>query len=305
VQQNLLTLWDLKRFEIDNIIQRALSLKKDRNQLLSYQPLIGKNIALLFEKASTRTRISFEAAMNQLGGSVIYLNTKDTQLSRNESVKDTARVLSGYVDAIIIRTYSQTLIEEMARWSTVPVINALTDMYHPCQILSDVMTIVEQSGSYNSLKIAWVGDGNNVAHSWINIAAVLGLQLTLACPENYMPSSEILQKAMKDGLGNISTTTDPIEAVTNADVINTDVWASMGQEAEMAARKQIFQPYQINQALLDHAKKNVIIMHCLPAHRGEEITDDVLEGIKSVVWRQAENKMYLHKALLEKLLLQN
>ncbi|ETR70983.1 MAG: Ornithine carbamoyltransferase [Candidatus Magnetoglobus multicellularis str. Araruama] len=267
MQQNLLTLWDLKRFEIDNIIQRALSLKKDRNQLLSYQPLIGKNIALLFEKASTRTRISFEAAMNQLGGSVIYLNTKDTQLSRNESVKDTARVLSGYLDAIIIRTYSQTLIEEMARWSTVPVINALTDMYHPCQILSDVMTIVEQSGSYNSLKIAWVGDGNNVAHSWINIAAVLGLQLTLACPENYMPSSEILQKAMKDGLGNISTTTDPIEAVTNADVINTDVWASMGQEAEMAARKQIFQPYQINQALLDHAKKMLSL--CIVCQRIE------------------------------------
>jgi len=302
LKQNILNLWDLKRLDIDEIIQNALSLKKDRNKYVKHQPLIGKTIGLLFEKASTRTRISFETAMNQLGGSVIYLNPKDTQISRNEPIKDTARVLSAYIDAIVIRTYSQEYIEEMAKWSSIPVINALTDMYHPCQILSDVMTIVEEFKTYENLNIAWIGDGNNVAQSWINIAAILGLNLTLACPENYMPSPEVLKKAHEKGTGKIKITTDPVEAVNNADVINTDVWASMGQESELEARKQIFEPYQVNHSLIKHAKESLIIMHCLPAHRGEEITDDVLEGQKSVIWKQAENKMYLHKALLEKML---
>jgi len=302
LKQNILTLWDLKRTDIDEIIQHALSLKINRIKYSGHQPLTGKTIGLLFEKASTRTRISFETAMNQLGGSVIYLNPNDTQISRNEPIKDTARVLSAYLDAIVIRTYSQQLIEEMASWSRIPVINALTDMYHPCQILSDVLTIVEKRNTYADLNIAWVGDGNNVAHSWINIAAILGLNLTLACPKDYMPSSEIIQNAQKNGIGRIKLTTDPIEAVTGADVINTDVWASMGQESELAERKQIFQPYQVNQSLVNHAKDQVIVMHCLPAHRGEEITEDVLEGQHSVVWKQAENKMYVHKAILEKML---
>jgi len=302
LKQNILTLWDLKRSDIENIIQNALSLKKNRNKYVGYQPLIGKTIGLLFEKASTRTRISFETAMNQLGGSVIYLNPKDTQISRNEPIKDTARVLSGYLDAIVIRTYSQAFIEEMAQWSRIPVINALTDMYHPCQILSDVMTIVEKFNTYSDLNIAWIGDGNNVAHSWINIASILGLNLTLACPKDYMPSANVIKRAQDNGIGRIKLTTDPIEAVTHADVINTDVWASMGQESELEDRKQIFKPYQVNHSLVNHAKNHVIIMHCLPAHRGEEITDDVLEGENSVVWKQAENKMYLHKALLDELL---
>jgi len=302
LKQNILSLWDLERFDIDHIIQRALSLKKDRIKYLKHQPLIGKTIGLLFEKASTRTRISFETAMNQLGGSVIYLNPKDTQISRNEPIKDTARVLSGYLNAIVIRTFSQEYIEEMASWSHIPVINALTDMYHPCQILSDVMTIVETLNTYENLNIAWIGDGNNVAHSWINIAAILGLNLTLACPKGYMPSPDVIKKAQEKGIGKIHVTTNPIEAATNADVINTDVWASMGQEAELEERKQIFQPYQVNPSLVSHAKEQVVVMHCLPAHRGEEITNDVLEGKHSVVWKQAENKMYLHKALLEKML---
>ena len=302
LKQNILNLWDLKRTDIEHIIQYALTLKKDRNKFVGHQPLIGKTIGLLFEKASTRTRISFETAMNQLGGSVIYLNPKDTQISRNEPIKDTSRVLSGYLDAIVIRTYAQQFIEEMAKWSQIPVINALTDMYHPCQILSDVMTIVEQFSTFSDLNIAWIGDGNNVAHSWINIAAILGLNLTLACPKDFMPSPDVLKKAQEKGMGKIKITTDPEEAATSADVINTDVWASMGQESELEERKQIFQPYQVNQDLIRHAKDQVIILHCLPAHRGEEITDDVLEGNNSVVWKQAENKMYLHKALLEKLL---
>jgi len=302
LKQNILNLWDLTRYDIEDIIQSALSLKKDRKKFVGHQPLIGKTIGLLFEKASTRTRISFETAMNQLGGSVIYLNPSDTQISRNEPIKDTARVLSGYLDAIVIRTYSQEIIEEMARWSNIPVINALTDMYHPCQILSDVMTIMEKLNSCVDLNIAWVGDGNNVAHSWINIAAILGLNLTLACPKDYMPSPKVIKKAQEKGTGTIKITTDPIEAVTNADVINTDVWASMGQESELDVRKQIFQPYQVNHSLLNHASDQVIIMHCLPAHRGEEITDEILEGHHSVVWKQAENKMYLHKALLEKVI---
>jgi ornithine carbamoyltransferase len=302
LKQNIRTLWDLKRIEIDEIIQNALSLKTNRNKYTGHQPLLGRTIGLLFEKASTRTRISFETAMNQLGGSVIYLNPNDTQISRNEPIKDTARVLSGYLDAIVIRTYSQQLLEEMASWSRIPVINALTDTYHPCQILSDMMTIVEKLNTYADLKIAWIGDGNNMAHSWINIAAILGLNLTLACPKDYMPSSEIIQNAMENGTGKIKLTTDPVEAATDADVINTDVWASMGQESEMAERKQIFEPYQVNQSLVNHAKDKVLIMHCLPAHRGEEISEDVLEGQNSVVWKQAENKMYVHKAILEKLL---
>jgi len=302
LKQNILNLWDLKRFDIDEIIQKALSLKKDRNKYVGYHPLVGKTIGLLFEKASTRTRISFETAMNQLGGSVIYLNPKDTQISRNEPIKDTARVLSGYLDAIVVRTYSQSFIEEMARWSNIPVINALTDMYHPCQILSDVMTIIEKLNTYDNLKIAWIGDGNNVAHSWINIAAILGLNLTVACPKDYMPSPEVIKKAREKGPGKITITTDPIEAAKDADVINTDVWASMGQESELEERKKIFQPYQVNQSLVNHAKDQVIIMHCLPAHRGEEITENVLEGQNSVVWKQAENKMYLHKAILDKML---
>jgi len=302
LKHNILNLWDLKRADIEDIIQNALSLKKDKSKYAGHYPLTGKTIGLLFEKASTRTRISFETAMNQLGGSVIYLNPKDTQISRNEPIKDTSRVLSGYLDAIIIRTYSQELIEEMAKWSRIPVINALTDMYHPCQILSDVMTIVEKLDTYDDLNIAWIGDGNNVAHSWINIAAILGLNLTLACPKDYMPSPDVIKTAQEKGTGNITITTDPIKAATDADVINTDVWASMGQESEQEERKQVFQPYQVNQALLRHAKDQVIILHCLPAHRGEEITDDVLEGKHSVVWKQAENKMYLHKALLKKIL---
>jgi ornithine carbamoyltransferase len=302
VKKNIRTLWDLTKSDCNQLIERALTFKRDRTSFSTYRPLSGQSMGLLFEKASTRTRISFETAMNQLGGSSIYLNPKDTQLSRNEPIKDTARVLSGYLDILVVRTYAQRIIEEMADWADIPVINALTDSYHPCQILSDVMTVVEKLGSYKGLKFAWIGDGNNVAHSWINIAGILGLNLVLACPDNYMPYDEIIQKARQEGIGSIELTTDPVEAASDADVINTDVWASMGQETESEERKKVFKPYQVNASLVSHAKNHVAIMHCLPAHRDEEITDDVLESSNSLVWPQAENKLFMHKAILEALL---
>ena len=300
MKKHILTLWDLDEVQANTIIKLALIYKRSKDEPVNDEDILyTKSIGLLFEKASTRTRIAFEVAINMLGGSAIYLNPKDTQISRNEPIKDTARILSAYLDAIIVRTYSQQMIEEMAKYSSVPVINALTDMYHPCQVLSDLMTIVEKFNTYKDLKIAWIGDGNNVANSWIAAAANFGFNLTLACPKNYMPTPEIIQKAQDSDKGNIYLTTDPIEAATDADIINTDVWASMGQESEADERKQIFQDYQVNASLVAHAKETVSIMHCLPAHRGEEITEDVLEGPKSNVWNQAENKMYLHKALLE------
>ena len=302
MKKDILHLWDLNKDDCNQLIKRSLKFKKNKDSLMTYRPLIGKTMGLLFEKASTRTRISFETAMNQLGGATIYLNPKDTQISRNEPIKDTARVLSGYLDIIVVRTYSQKIIEEMAEWASIPVINALTDSYHPCQILSDVMTVVEKFGTYEGLKVAWLGDGNNVAHSWINISAILGINLTLACPENYMPDPEIVRRAKQDGSGSINLTNDPKQAVKEADVINTDVWASMGQESQIEERKKIFQPYQLNKELVTLAKEHVAIMHCLPAHRDEEITDEVLEGPNSLVWHQAENKMFMHKAVLEGLL---
>ena len=225
-------------------------------------------------------------------------------MSRDEPIKDTARVLSRYFDGLAIRTFDQSTIEEFAKHATIPVINALTDAYHPCQVLSDLLTVLQKKRTLENLKIAWVGDGNNMAHSWINAAAELGLNLTLACPQDYFPDQNILDQAHKKNPDNINVTSDAVAAVENADVINTDVWASMGQEGEQKSRKAVFEPYQVNAALLAHAKKDVIVMHCLPAHREEEITEEVLEGPNSVVWDQSENKLHMHKAILDVLLTQ-
>jgi len=245
--------------------------------------------------------------MVQMGGVPTFISAKDTQIARNEPIKDTARVMSRYIDALVIRTYSQSTVEEFAKWSSIPIINGLTDLYHPCQVLSDIMTVIECKGGYQGLNIAWVGDGNNVAHSWINAASILGFNLTLACPEGYQPEGEIVQnsqcKMQNSGRGAIRVIRDPVEAVKDADVINTDVWASMGQESESESRKKIFAPYQVNAELMKKAHQDAIVMHCLPAHREEEITDEVMEGSQSVVWDQAENKLHLHKALLEMLIL--
>jgi ornithine carbamoyltransferase len=296
LQRHILTLLDLEKSDFETFFQRAIELKERHKKGITEKTLAGKTLGLIFEKPSTRTRVSFEAAMVQLGGTPIFISAKDTQIVRNEPVRDTARVLSRFIDALAIRTFSQDLLNGFAEYSDIPVINALTDLYHPCQILSDLLTIIEQKGGYNDVKIVWVGDGNNVANSWINAATVLDLDLTLACPKGYEPHA-----ALPKG-GKVVVTNNPMEAAINADIIYTDVWASMGQEVEQKHRKKVFYPFQVNSSLVKEAKKDAIVMHCLPAHRGEEISDEVLEGSQSVVWDQAENKMHMHKAVLEVLI---
>ena len=295
---HLLQLWDFTKEELLAYLERATDLKRETRAGQRHQALAGKTIGMVFEKPSTRTRVSFEAAMYGLGGQVIYLSGRDTQLARNEPLKDMARVMARYVDGLVVRTFGQEIVEELARYSSVPVINALTDQHHPCQILSDLLTIIEKKGSLEDQHIAWVGDGNNMANSWIQAAGRLGFRLTLACPEGYEPQPEILQAAQAAAPGAITLLRDPEEAVREADVINTDVWASMGQEAEEQARGAIFQPYQVNMALLEQAKPDTIVLHCLPAHRNEEITDEVLEHPRCAAFDQAENKLHLHKAIL-------
>jgi ornithine carbamoyltransferase len=302
VKKDILTLLNLTKEDFDLLFDRAAELKKRFKNGIIDRTLVGKTLGLIFDKPSTRTRVSFEAAMAQLGGTPIFISAKDTQIARNEPVRDTARVLSRYLDGLAIRTFSQKILDEFAEFTTIPVINALTDLFHPCQVLSDIMTVIEYKGGYEGIKIAWVGDGNNVAHSWINAAAVLGLNLVLACPDGYSPGRGIMEKALDRSAGKIVSTTDPVEAVSNADVVYTDVWASMGQEGELDDRKRVFEPFQVNKKLLKNAAENTIVMHCLPAHRGEEIHEDVLEGPNSVVWDQSENKMHMHKAILDILL---
>ena len=303
--KHLLTLADLEKEEFEAFFKRAVELKQKQKNGVADRTLAGKSLGLLFDKPSTRTRVSFETAMVQLGGSPLFISSKDTQMSRAEPIKDTARVLSRYLDALAVRTFSQETINEFAASATIPVINALTDTYHPCQVLSDLLTVIEHKGTYEKLKIAWVGDGNNMAQSWINAAAALGFELHLACPQDYLPDETIVKNAVQKSAAKITIDTDPITAVKDADVVNTDVWASMGQEAEQESRKDIFAPYQLNASLLKHAAKDAIVLHCLPAHREEEITEEILEGPQSVVWDQSENKLHMHKAILDILIKQN
>jgi ornithine carbamoyltransferase len=299
MKKDLLTLRDVTAEDCKLLFDRSFELKKRYASGMPDRTLEGKTLGLVFDKPSTRTRVSFEAAMAHLGGTPLFLNAQDTQLIRNEPIADTARALSRYLDGLAVRTYSQNLLEELAAAASIPVINGLTDLYHPCQVLSDLMTILEQKGQLEDLRIVWVGDGNNVAHSWLNAAAILPLNLVISCPGGYEPDEAILKAALRDSDGRIEMVSDPVEAVRGADVIYTDVWASMGQESEHGLRKRFFEPYQVNQKLVDEAKDDVIVMHCLPAHRDEEITGDVLEGPNSVVWDQSENKMHMHKAVLE------
>ena len=240
--------------------------------------------------------------MYGMGGQVIFMSAKESQLGRGEPLKDTARVLARYVDGIVVRTFGQEVVEELAWYSDVPVINALTDLHHPCQILSDVMTVLEKKGEPKDLKIVWLGDGNNMANSWIQAASVLGFGLTLACPEGYDPDPQILATARQRGDAPITVLRDPAQAVAGADVINVDVWASMGQEDEAEKRLAVFQPFQLNAEMLARAASDAVVLHCLPAHRGEEITDEVLEGPQSVAFDQAENKMHMHKAILDRMI---
>ncbi len=299
MEKDLLSISDLSREEILALIDRAIEIKSQPRN--ANRSLKGYTLGLIFEKASTRTRVSFEVAMFRLGGQTLFLNRADTQMSRDENTYDTAKVLSRYIDALAIRTYSQELIEEMAKYADIPIINALSDIYHPCQVLSDMVTVTEKKGSLSGIKIAWVGDGNNVAHSWINAAQILGFELVLACPKGYKPLPQI----MENSGDNIKVIDDPEEAVKGAAVINTDVWASMGHEGQEAKRLEAFKAYQVDENLIKLAEPDAIVMHCLPAHRGEEITSEVLDGPNSVVFDQAENKLHLHQALLEKIILKN
>jgi ornithine carbamoyltransferase len=299
LKKDFLSVYDLTRRDFDRIFSHAATLKAMLKDGIIYQPLAGKTLGMIFDKSSTRTRLSFEAGMYQLGGLAIYLNSRDTQLGRGETIADTARIVSRYLDAVMIRTFAQESVEEFARHATIPIINGLTDLMHPCQIVSDLFTIVERKGAYEGLKIAYVGDGNNMANSWIDAAAKLPFKLTLACPKGYDPDARILERGRKKASKGVSLYRDPVQAVKNADVVYTDVWASMGQESEQEARAKIFEGYQVNRKLMQHAKPDAIVMHCLPAHRGEEISAEILDGPLSVVWDQAENRLHVQKAILE------
>ena len=301
MKRDLLTILDLTPEEIKTLLARARQLKNLRRRGEDPRPLKGKTLAMIFDKPSTRTRVSFEAGMAQLGGTSIYLAPGQTQLDRGEPIADTARVLSRYVDAVVIRTFAQKLVEDLARHAAIPVINGLTDTHHPCQVLSDLMTIQERCGAVSGLKVAWVGDGNNMANSWITAALHLDFSLYLACPQGYEPDAALLREAQAEGRP-IYLGQDPRWAVQDVHVINTDVWASMGQEDEAAARKEVFKPYQVNNDLLKLARPEAVVLHCLPAHREEEITSEVLDGPQSAAWDQAENRLHFQKALLEWLL---
>ena len=269
---------------------------------VEHKYLAGKTLGMIFEKSSTRTRVSFEVGIYQLGGMGLFLSSKDLQLGRGEPIKDTARVLSRYLDGIMIRTYEQAKVEELAKFADIPVINGLTDLLHPCQVLTDLLTIREHKGkNFRALKAAYVGDGNNMTNSWLYGAAKVGMTFTAATPANYKPNPKVFENALSDAeetSAKLSWTEDPAEAVKDADVVITDTWASMGQEAEHDARKKIFAPYQVNKKLLSGASKNVIAMHCLPAYRGEEITDDVLEDNAHVIFEEAENRLHTQKAIM-------
>lgn len=305
MKKDLLSLLDLEKEDFEGLFTRAIQLKERYARGILDKILTGKTLGLIFDKKSTRTRVAFETAMIQLGGHPIYMSAQDTQISRNEPAKDTARVLSRYIDCLAMRTFDHSLVEEFAQSATIPVINALTDSFHPCQILSDIMTIIEHKGGYKNVKIAWVGDGNNVVNSWINAASVLGLDLAVACPDDHRVNTKIIEAASVKDKANIVFTNDPTEAVKNADVVYTDVWASMGEEDELSNRIVAFKGFQVNKDLLSLAKDDVMVMHCLPAHRGEEIAEDVLEAKNNVFWDQAENKRHMHKAILENLILGN
>lgn len=305
MKKDLLSLLDLEKEDFEVLFKRAAQLKERYAKGILDKILTGKTLGLIFDKKSTRTRVAFETAMIQLGGHPIYMSTQDTQISRNEPAKDTARVLSRYIDCLAMRTFDHSLVQEFAKSSTIPVINALTDSFHPCQILSDLMTIIEHKGGYEGLKIVWVGDGNNVANSWVNAASVLDLDLTVACPEGFGIDHRIIDAAFPGRKPHIKFSSDPREAVKGADVVYTDVWASMGDEGELSKRIEIFKDFQVNRSLLSLARKDVLVMHCLPAHRGEEISEEVLEDKNGVFWDQAENKRHMHKAILERLILKN
>ncbi len=301
MKRDFLTVWDFTKEEIADLLKRALELKSgvDKDKC----PLIGKSIGLFFEKPSTRTRVSFEVGIYQLGGQPIYLNPTEIQLARGETIGDTARVLSRYLSGIILRTHFHATIEEFASYADIPVINGLSDLHHPCQSLADLMTILEKKGRLKGIRLAYIGDGNNVANSLIESAVQTGINIAIACPEGYEPNPDVLDRTRNlinsEAAGEMIILRNPKEAAGMADVIYTDAWVSMGQEHGTEKKKAKFKDYQINSQLLQCAKKDVMVLHCLPAHRGEEITDEIMDGSNSAIFDQAENRLHTEKALLE------
>lgn len=295
--RHFLSLMDLTNNELQQVLNRAKELKALRKAGIRHEPLRNRTLGMIFEKSSTRTRVSFEAGMTELGGHALFLSSKDTQLGRGEPVEDSAKVLSRMVDCVMIRTFEHTVLQRFAAHSQVPVINGLTDWEHPCQLLADLQTWQEHRGDITGRTALWVGDGNNVCHSYICATRLLNFNLRIACPEGYEPDPAVLAQAP-----NCMIVRNPLQAAAGVDLVVTDVWASMGQEQEQAVRKAIFAAYQVNSALMTQAKPDALFMHCLPAHRGEEVTASVIDGIQSVVWDEAENRLHAQKALLEFLL---
>jgi ornithine carbamoyltransferase len=291
--RHFLAIPDFSKSELLALFDLAARMKRGDYR---EKPLLGKTLGMIFAKSSTRTRVSFEVGAFQLGGHALFLSSRDIQLGRGEPIRDTARVLSRYLDGIMIRTFDHADVEELARFASIPVINGLTDLLHPCQVLADLMTVRENLGGWDDKVIAWVGDGNNMANSWINAAGTLGFELRLACPKGYEPNAEILARNSKKT--RIALTTDPREAARGAHVINTDVWASMGQEEEQEKRARAFQGYIVDEGLMKLADPGAVFLHCLPAHRGEEVAEGVIEGRQSKVWDQAENRLHAQKAVM-------
>jgi ornithine carbamoyltransferase len=305
MKRDFLTLDDVTRPEIEGLLASAARLKDYLKRGVPHRFLEGRTLGMIFKKPSSRTRVSFEIGMFQLGGLALFLSNQDLGMGVRESVADIGRLFSRYLDGIMVRTFAHEEVEELARYATIPVINGLTDVHHPCQILADLLTIQEKFGRCEGVKLTWVGDGNNVANSWLQGASKMGMHLSLACPEGYWPPAELIRKTQEEAAangGSVELHEDPFQAVKGADVIYTDVWVSMGQEAERRWRLEMFQPYQVNQTLLDAAKPTTLVMHCLPAHRGEEITAEVIDGPQSIVFDHAENRLHTQKAVLHFLL---
>ena len=299
--RHFLTLMDFSPAELQQIIQRAIEMKRDHRAGADQRAFPGAVLAMIFAKSSTRTRVSFEAGMAQLGGHAMFLSPQDTQLGRGEPIEDSARVISSMVDIVMIRTFGHDIVERFAAHSSVPVINALTDDYHPCQLLADMQTWIERRGSIAGRRVCWVGDGNNMCQSYINAARQFDFELRIACPPGFEPSAELVAA----NADRVSVVEDPVTAAAGADLVVTDVWASMGQEEEQQERAVQFAPYQVNAELLSHAAKDALYMHCLPAHRGEEISAELMDAPDSVIWEEAENRLHAQKALMETLLLAN
>jgi len=297
--RDFLAITDLSREETQAIFSRARLHQERRPEAV----LAGRSVVLLFEKASTRTRVSFEVGVARMGGHPIVLTPAGSQIARGEPLQDTARILSGYCDCIVMRTHGHERVQEMAHWADVPVINALTDLLHPCQVLADCFTLQSRFGSLEGKRVAWIGDGNNMANSWINAASLLDFELALACPEGYEPDAGVMDTARAGG-ARVVLVRDPAEAVQGALAVNTDVWASMGQEEEAKLRMEAFRGYAVTETLMDRAAGDAVFMHCLPAHRGEEVTEEVLESARSIIWEQAKNRLYVQEAVMAFLLQQ-